>query len=450
MEMLFALPAAVLVVITALKSIGARTYVMGGALADYAALRTPVDFDLETHNVTSDMVMRVLEPYKPHCVGSTHPAIRFMVDGVAIDVSVSMQDAMVESMHRDLTINSPFYDPLTRELFDPFNGMRDSRQGMLAATSVYYADFPVNALRTAQFLARGKGTVVNMDTVRLATNMTERAKEIPAEQVFAQLRKLLRGTMPFRALEFLRLTGWHEKVLPEVADLERMPENQTWHPEGPTSWDHTIRVVEAMCLMVNGWPITYPQNEAAEIPEEWREPLCWAALLHDVGKAHVDSDAEHTYRGHDTAGEAPARALLERLKAPKDFTERVIALVVNHMQPHLLTSGGAKDAAWRRLHNKVPLHVLRWMSRADWSAHPNHKCGDWANHAPSVAIADAITRLPAAKIPAVVQGRDLVAAGVKPGPHMKTALDAAYNAQLENPDTPKDALITIALEAIST
>jgi tRNA nucleotidyltransferase (CCA-adding enzyme) len=449
MEMLFALPAAVLVVITALKSIGARTYVMGGALADYAALRTPVDFDLETHNVTTEMVMRVLEPYKPHCVGSTHPAIRFMVDGVAIDVSVAQRDAMIESQHRDLTINSPFYDPLTRELFDPFNGMRDSCQGMLAATSAYYADFPVNVLRTAQFLARGKGTVVNMETTLLATNMSARADTIPAEQVFAQLCKLLRGATPFRALEFLRLTGWHEKVLPEVADLTRINENQEWHPEGPTAWDHTIRVVEAMCYMVNGWPIAYPQNEAAEIPEEWREPLCWAALLHDVGKAHVESDAECTFKGHDRAGEEPARALLERLKAPKDFTEKVIALVVNHMQPYLLTSGGAKETAWRRLHNKVPLHVLRWISRADWSAHPNHKCGDWGKHLPSCVISDIISRLPAAKIPAVVQGRDLVAAGVKPGPHMKTALDAAYNAQLENPDTEKNTLIAIALAALN-
>lgn len=449
MEMLFVLPAAVLVVITALKSSGAQTYLMGGALADYAAGRTPLDFDLETHNVTSDAVMQVLEPYKPHLVGTDHPAIRFTVDGVAIDVSVSMREAVIESQHRDLTINSPYYDPLTRELFDPFNGVEDSRRGMLAATSVYYLDFPVNVLRTAQFLSRGKGSVVNMETTMLATRMAEQAHTLPAEVVFCQLRKLLRGTAPLRALEFLRLTGWHEKVLPEVADLERMPENQTWHPEGPTAWDHTVRVVEAMCTMINAWPAMYPDNEAAHISEEWREPLCWAALLHDVGKAHVDSDETCSFRGHDTAGEVPARALLERLKAPKDFTEKVIALVVNHMQPHTLTNGEAGDAAWRRLHNKVPLHILRWMSRADWSAHPAHELGDWANHKPSVAIADAIPRLSAAKIPAMVQGRDLVAAGVTPGPRMKVALDAAYAAQIENPDSAKDALIVIALEAIA-
>jgi len=448
MEKLFDLPPAVLTVLTVLRAWGARTFIMGGAIADMLVGREPRDWDLEVHGMAEDQVLSALSDYRPKKVGSTFAAIRFNVNGTPIDITLPNVDPIEAARQRDLTINSPYYDPYTKELFDPFGGVEDGRQGILAATSEHYLNYPVNALRTAQFLSRGKGRSVNMQTTLFASSMAARADTIPAEQIFAQMRKLLSGTSPQRGLEFLRLTRWLYPIFPELHMLCGTPENQAWHPEGKTSWEHTLCVIENMATCLNMWPGQYSENEATQIPEEWKEALMWAALCHDLGKA-LTADGTGSFVGHDQAGEAPTRALLERLKAPKDLVEKTVTLVTNHMQPWTLTWGTAGDAAWRRLHNKVPLQILVWLSRADWSAHPNHEVGDWGNHKPSVAIADAITRLPAAKIPAVVQGRDLIAAGISPGPHMKTALDAAYAAQIEDTTLTKDALIAVALAALS-
>jgi tRNA nucleotidyltransferase (CCA-adding enzyme) len=55
---------------------------------------------------------------------------------------------------RDFTINAISYDPLTKEIIDPYNGREDLKNKILRHTSDSFSDDPLRLLRAMQFGAR--------------------------------------------------------------------------------------------------------------------------------------------------------------------------------------------------------------------------------------------------------------------------------------------------------
>ena len=53
------------------------------------------------------------------------------------------------------------------------------------------------------------------------------------------------------------------------------------------------------------------------------------------------------------------------------------------------------------------------------------------------------------KVPAVLCGKDLIDAGYKPGPIFGQALGAAYEHQLEYPETEEEQLMEIAVQVLT-
>jgi len=424
------IPAPLLVVITLLQAAGAQVLVMGGAVVDWLLGRQPQDWDVEVHGVPVQDVQHVLANYDPKLVGGSHEALRFIADGVAIDITVPNCDAKEAARRRDLTINSLYFDVERSLLVDGFDGEKDLRAGVLRHTSETFAKYPVNVLRVAQFLSRGKGHTVADETLSLACQLTP--ENLPAEQVYNQLTKLLLGSHPELGLAFLAKVGWL-RFWPELDALTRTEENPDWHPEG-NAWDHTMAVVHNAAII------------REQLPEEWRLAFMYATLLHDTGKPAV-AIGDLSYKGHDMAGGPLAEAFMLRIRAAKDLVEKVKAIVENHMQPGGLQRGEARVPAWKRLHNKCRLDVLGWHSRCDWAANPSRTVLDEC-HAPSQLAFTYFKEFGVGKVPPKLQGRDILAAGIKPGPQIGKALAAAYDAQLENPDLTNEQLVEIALRAV--
>ncbi len=114
--------------------------------------------------------------------------------------------------------------------------------------------------------------------------------------------------------------------LPELLALKGIPQNPAHHPEGD-AFTHTGLVIDAAREIIRKNPERYGQKNTAI--------LLLGALCHDLGKAtHTQyEDGNWKSKGHDTAGEMPARALLQRIGVPADISEAVIAIVINHMKP---------------------------------------------------------------------------------------------------------------------
>jgi len=448
------------------KDAGGRALLVGGAVVDICQGREPKDWDVEVYAIPMQKLemLLVLANYSPNRAGAKFGILKLnqhCTDGQDIDVSVPRRDNKVGKGHadfeatldinmdpedaalrRDFTINSLALDPLTGEIIDPFGGLRDLDAGILRVTHPdTFMEDPIRPLRAMQLSAR-KCPNIDLGTMDLCRLMADEFENLSKERIFDEFNKLLlQAELPSIGLRFLQESGWLSNF-PELQALVGCEQDPDWHPEGD-AWDHTCVVLDNAAA--------YARDA---MPEDWRLAFMYGALLHDLGKPATTLGrwigrngaelTDFTSIGHDTAGEAPARAFMERLTNQKDLIEKVVAVVVNHMQPRSLNAGGAKESAWKRLHNKLPLKIAGYMSLCDGCAHPD-KTPETHEH--SKVCWEYAEKFGVVKIPAILQGRDLKEAGFKPGPQFKGALAAAYEAQLEGM-TDKDELLKGAAAAM--
>lgn len=129
-----------------------------------------------------------------------------------------------------------------------------------------------------------------------------------------------------------------------LMSLATVPQNPAWHGEGDV-WTHTRMVCDALV----GLPAWQQQ------PEDGRELLFWAALLHDLGKASCTRMIDGVWQSpnHALRGAQQARALLWRSlglaggQGTQQFRESVCALIRRHTFPLHATQQREPE---RRLH----------------------------------------------------------------------------------------------------
>jgi tRNA nucleotidyltransferase (CCA-adding enzyme) len=436
-------PARVMELCSYLADKGLRPLLVGGAVIDVILGNDPKDWDIEVHGCSLDDLQATLEaggfkcktagksfgilvvgnmdvsvPRRDNKTGKGHKGFK-----VEFDPTMTPEDA---ARRRDFTINSMYYDVVTGEIVDPFNGMQDLRDGILRATDpVHFVEDPLRAFRAMQLLAR-KAKTVEPATLELIRGMVDAYPELPPERTYEEFRKLLlKAKKPSVGLELLRESGWIVHF-PELHALIGCPQNPEYHPEGDV-WVHTLKVVDAAAQL------------RPNIPRGWRIAFMFAALLHDIGKPSTTKE-DFTAHGHDSAGWDMARDFMRRMKASKPVAAKVGALVGYHMRPRQLYKGGAKLAAWKRLHNKCRLDVLGYLSHADSSGVGFDRSVEDENPKLQMCL-DYFEKLGEEPVKPVLMGRHLIAAGMEPGPQFQHILKRGYEIQLENPELTAEELL---------
>ena len=415
-----------------------RLLLVGGSVIDLIQDRPVKDWDIEAYGVSYSDLVGILtkEGLESKLVGQSFGLINTQFKGNDIDLSVPRKENRVGVGHkgfkvelisnlpveeafrrRDLTINAMGVDLFTGELVDPFGGMQDLREGRLVHVDpVTFVEDPLRAMRLVQLLPR-KGKFVDPKTIELAKGMIPDMKSLPRDRFYEEFRKLLlKAERPSIGLTFMRVSEI-VSLFPELEDLIGCPQNPTFHPEGDV-WNHTLMVVDQARAVLD------------KIPPEWREGFMLGALLHDVGKPLVTNPISLRAYGHETEGVKVAMSFLERITRKKKVIDQVTKLVKNHMAPNSFVRTGAKDAAWRRLHNKCRLDVLAWMSWADSRGRGDHQDDEpkgWETALKKFAEMGE----PPSPIPPVVLGRHLLARGIKPGKKMGDLIRMAYNIQIK-------------------
>ena len=416
-------------------SAGGRAVLVGGCVRDALLGQEAKDADLEVFGIEPGMLEKLVAGVYPVIVvGRSFGVLK--VKGLELDVSVPRRERKTGPRHtdfevnadpgmtfhdaagrRDFTINAISWDPLTKELIDPFKGADDLRARVLRHTTERFAEDPLRVLRAMQFAARFEFAVAP-ETVALCATLT--MDGLSAERVFEEWQKLLvKGKRPSVGLEFLRACGW-VKFFPELAALIGCVQDAEWHPEGDV-WTHTLHCLDAFATRRTG--------------DAWEDLVVGLAVLcHDFGKpATTVKTTEGRIRslGHEAAAEEPARAFLARMTQHKDLVESVLPLVLCHMRPRELMLGGAGDGAIRRLAKKIGrIDRLARVDEADRWGRPPLKpdepgAGEWLmQRAAKLAVADQVPE-------PIVLGRHLIAMGMQPGPRFKELLNACYEAQLD-------------------
>ena len=189
--------------------------------------------------------------------------------------------------------------------------------------------------------------------------------------------------------------------------------------------------------------------------EKQKLKLLFAVLCHDFGKpltttielhngeiiewspsTRLTLNAERFTRiraiGHEKAGIEPTQTFMYRLTNEHDFIESILPLVEHHMKPSQFYAQGAKAGAIRRLATKVNIAELVLVAKADFLGRAIKEAKEGVYLAGEWLLERAKT-LDVEKKPLqiLVQGRDLIALGMKPSAEFKTILQEVYEEQLE-------------------
>lgn len=470
--MISELPGQVRQVARRIQQAGGRANLVGGAVIDLLQGRTPKDWDIEVFGLGYDRLVQLFSDFNPKLVGASFGIVTIDVDGLDIDLSVPRRDNRTGIGHkgftvefdptmtpreaarrRDFTINSMALDLMTGELLDPFGGLQDLQDGILRVTDPKtFVEDPLRALRAMQLLAR-KAKTVDPATMRLIRSMKDQFPTLAKERLLEEFRKLfLKAKKPSVGLEFLRESEWIEHF-PELQALIGLDQHPDWHPEGDV-WTHSKMAADEAAQILH------------KVKPEFQEALMFGVFLHDLGKAKTTVLPEQVKKGlypkerlftawgHDRAGAPLAVEFLKRLGAPNKLISQVQAVVGEHMQPYSLYSGKAGRGGYLRLAKKMleagaDLELIGHMSYCDACATGlPHQHYDESKKLPAQRVFDYAAELAAAPtlVEPMVQGRDLIAAGFKPGASFAPALKAAFDAQMDIPGLTKEDLLKIAIE----
>ena len=439
------LPPAALRVLEVLSAVG-RPVVVGGTVRD-ALLReaglalpaaTEPDVDVELHGAPgTDVVVDALRRAGAVVVtvGAQFTVCKVLLDATHLDVAVVPGAAVddpaldravaVAARHRDLTVNAVAWDPARGVFLDAVHGIDDARDRVLRHVSDTFGDDPLRVLRVVRFVAR-YGSVVHPDTVRLARALSDRWDTIAHERLWPEVRRLTEGDHLSAALDVLHATDW-ERHLPELAAVRDVPQDPTWHPEGPVHV-HSGLAADAAARACR----------ASGVAGDRRVVVVLAALLHDLGKAGdgtqrvVDADGSVRIRsiGHEVTGAVAAAALLRRLGAPRSVVREVAVLVREHMVAHSTHGAPPSLPAARRLLRRLGGTVATAEAWALVCEADSQGRGPAASSSAAVAWLDVLrSDQVSGRRTSFVTGRDLVDAGLAPGPRFRTLLAEAAEAQ---------------------
>lgn len=434
---------------------GGRTYYVGGCVRDQILGRDNKDIDIEVHGVSVETLEGILDrlgerltmgasfgimglrhyeldiamPRREKAIGRGHRDFE-----VFVDPFIGPEKA---ARRRDFTMNALMQDVLTGEILDFFGGREDMKRGLLRhVDDNSFGEDPLRVLRAAQFAARFGFTVAE-ETRALSAAMDLTA--LPAERVMGELEKaLLKAERPSLFFEELRRMGQLGVWFPELQALIGLPQNPAFHPEGDV-WVHTMQVLD----------------EAARLRAEAKEPLWFmlAALCHDLGKAVSTECIDgvlHAY-GHEKLGLPLAEAFLHRLTRETKLTQYVLNMTQLHMKPNMLADCGAQTKSYMKMYDSaVCPEDLLLLARADHLGRigpQEDRQALEAAYAPTEQLLrDELALYRERMRQPYLMGRDLIEAGVQPGPQFSEALAAAHKLRLAG--RPREEQLKYALSLI--
>lgn len=422
------MPPAAAKIIRRLQEAGYEAYIVGGCVRDSILGREPGDWDITTSALPQEvkaLFRRTIDTGIQHGTVTImdgdegYEVTTYRVDGDYEDgrhpASVSFTRSLVEDLkRRDFTINAMAYNDIDG-LVDEFDGIGDLQRGIIRCVGCARNRFHEDALRimrAVRFSAQ-LGFAIEKETRSAIEELAPNLEKISKERIQIELNKLLLSKNPgyFR---ILYETGITKVIMPEFDVMMEYPQNSRFHCY--TVGMHTLKAVEA-------------------VPEDL--VLRMTMLLHDVAKGwtgYRDGEGYDHFYKHAAESAVWAEKFLRGLKYDNYTIERVVKLIRWHDWRLNSTKKNVRKAMSIIGEDLFPdfiqVCLADTLAKSDYAkALILPELGDIADLAAEIIReGDCLTLKQLA-----VSGKDLIAAGVKPGPHMGEILNGLLQIVLENP-----------------
>ena len=256
---------------------------------------------------------------------------------------------------RDFTINAMAIC-LNRERFgelvDPFNGLADLEDGIIATPldpEITFSDDPLRMMRCIRF-ATQLNFQIEDETFEALQRMADRIKIVSGERIEVEMNKIMMAPHPSIGFEYLQRSGLLQLILPEVAALDIVEQkNGRAHKN---NFYHTLEVLEHVCS-AQASNAAVANSQLSTLHSQLF--LRWAALLHDIGKTKTkrwDPAIGWTFHNHNIVGAKMVQQIFHRMKLPMGAEMKYVQKLVDmHMRPQVIADNEVTDSAVRRLLN---------------------------------------------------------------------------------------------------
>ena len=442
-----------------LEDAGYETWAVGGAVRNTLLGLPSGDWDLATR--APPAVVRRLFP-RTVPVGIAHGTVGVLTrEGVLLEVTtfrrdvetfgrhavVEFADTLLEDLsRRDFTVNAVAWHPVREEFQDPFGGRADLAAGLLRAVGVASRRFSEDYLRVLRGL-RFSGRFrlrIERDTWEALCRATPHLGALSPERVREELMKILsEDVRPSGALALYGISGALEVLYPELAASRGLQRRGT----GEDLWVRSLLT--------------------ADLLPAHRPILRLTALLRNLG--HTSQDGIPVEEGATWGEDAPAEdapaegtpaeganartrdraaALMIRLRFSNAEVREVTGVLEAGAEPLRAEAPPAELRRWlyRVGPERFPASARLWIAggRLDRIRHER-------DPAPVVKVLrrlrDELRKGPPLRTEELaVNGRDLVAMGLKPGPRFGKILAFLMEQVLEDPTLNRREQLLEAVE----
>ena len=440
------MPQAVREIIETLESAGYEAFAVGGCVRDAVLGRIPADWDITTSAMPEEvkaLFARTID------TGIQHGTVTVMVDLVGYEVTtyridgeyedarhpkeVSFTSNLVEDLkRRDFTINAMAYNDRAG-IVDEFDGIGDLERGVIRCVGNPLDRFGEDALRmlrAVRFSAQ-LGFVIDEETKAAIQELAPNLEKISAERIQVELVKLLTSDHPDYLREAYE-TGITAIVLPEFDAIMKCEQKDALHEE--SVGEHTLRSL---------------------LNVEADKVLRLTMLFHDFGKPMTHSKSEEgvtRFFGHPDVSSELSKEIMRRLKFDNDTTDKVKKLTAVHdlfvknapnrvrrcmskvgkeLFPYFLKVRRANILAWKEDAQEKALSELLELETIYEGILEREEC---------VCIKELS-----------VDGKDLMAEGVKQGKQIGEILSDLLEIVLEEPEkNKKETLLSYVKETYLT
>lgn len=436
-----AIPEKVNRIINTLTAGGFEAYAVGGCVRDAMLGRQPEDWDITT-SAMPDQVKKLF--HRTVDTGIQHGTVTVLLDRDTFEVTTYRIDGEYKDarhpedvtftrsleedlLRRDFTINAMAYNE-SGGLIDIFGGQQDLKQQVIRCVGSPHERFGEDALRILRGLrfSAQLGFEIEPATEAAMLELAPNLRLISAERIQTELVKLVVSDHP----DYLRKgykMGITSVIMPEFDRLMETRQETPHHMY--TVGEHTLHA------MLNVRP---------------DKVLRLTMLFHDMGKPDLktmDGSGVAHFKKHAGRSKEIAAVIMHRLKFDNDTLDKVTKLVLYHDWRMPATGRNVRRAVNKIGKELFPLYLE--TRRADMRAQSMYHREDKMQEIDDIEAVyrqiledDDCTSIKELAL----SGRDLIAAGMQPGPAIGEMLQALLDLVIEDPEMNRREILLTECE----